>query len=83
MAAMAIMAVPKKCDALTNTVYYDWPNTWQIVRDLMPSAAMFSDVGPDFRWVGNEHGFAGEPCWSTINVGDGVPGNTKSQPQPR
>lgn len=63
---------------IDNLVYYDWKNTWQIVRDLMPLAVMFSDVGPDFRWVGNEDGFAGEPCWATLNPGDGVPGNTKA-----
>ena len=63
---------------IDNRTYYDWKNTWQIVRDMMPMAVMFSDVGPDFRWVGNEHGFAGEPCWATLNPGDGTPGNTKA-----
>jgi alpha-L-fucosidase len=63
---------------IDNRTYYDWPNTWQIVRDLMPMAVMFSDVGPDFRWVGNERGFAGQPCWATLNPGDGVPGNTRA-----
>ena len=42
--------------------YYDWQNTWQIERDLQPGACMFSDVGPDVRWVGNEKGLAGETC---------------------
>jgi alpha-L-fucosidase len=28
---------------------------------------IFSDAGPDIRWVGNENGFAGETCWATIN----------------
>jgi len=63
---------------IDNKVYYDWKTTWQIVRDLMPMAVMFSDVGPDFRWVGNERGIAGETCWATINAGDGVPGNTSA-----
>ncbi len=63
---------------IDNRTYYDWPNTWKLVRQLMPMAVMFSDVGPDFRWVGNERGIAGEPCWATINVGDGSPGNTKA-----
>ncbi len=45
--------------------YYDWPNTWSIVRELAPDAIMFSDVGPDIRWVGNEAGYAGDPCWAT------------------
>jgi alpha-L-fucosidase len=28
---------------------------------------MFSDVGPDVRWCGNESGTAGDPNWSTID----------------
>lgn len=63
---------------IDNRTYYDWKNTWSIVRELMPMAVMFSDVGPDFRWIGNERGFAGEPCWATLNPGEGVPGNTKA-----
>jgi alpha-L-fucosidase len=27
---------------------------------------IFSDVGPDIRWVGNERGEAGETCWATF-----------------
>lgn len=45
--------------------YYDWPNTWKLERQLQPDAALFSDVGPDVRWVGNEKGIAGETCWAT------------------
>ena len=30
-------------------------------------ATVFSDAGPDLRWVGNERGLAGDPCWATIN----------------
>ena len=41
-------------------------------------AVMFSDAGPDFRWVGNERGIAGDPCWATLNPGDGTPGSTKA-----
>jgi alpha-L-fucosidase len=54
--------------------YYDWPNTWQVVRDLQPDAVMFSDGGPDVRWVGNEKGIAGDPSWSTLNRADFAPG---------
>jgi alpha-L-fucosidase len=53
---------------IDNRVYYDWTNTWQIVRQLMPNAVMFSDAGPDFRWVGNERGIAGDPCWATLDM---------------
>lgn len=61
----------RRIDART---FYDWPNTWQQVRELMPNAVMFSDVGPDVRWVGNEHGFAGDPCWATLSPDGGFPG---------
>lgn len=52
---------------IDNRTYYDWENTWKIVRELQPDACMFSDAGPDCRWVGNESGFAGDPCWATIH----------------
>ncbi|HVU17821.1 MAG TPA: alpha-L-fucosidase [Candidatus Didemnitutus sp.] len=60
---------------IDNTTYYDWPNTWKIVRTLQPDAVMFSDGGPDVRWVGNERGRAGEPCWATINAEGFFPGH--------
>jgi alpha-L-fucosidase len=60
---------------IDNRTYYDWPNTWQIVRKLMPPAVMFSDAGPDVRWVGNERGIAGDPCWATINAEGRYPGS--------
>lgn len=47
--------------------YYDWPNTWNLVRELQPDAVIFSDVGPDVRWVGNEKGFAAETSWATYD----------------
>lgn len=53
---------------IDNRTYYDWPNTWQIVRELQPFACMFSDAGPDFRWIGNERGIAGETCWATLDL---------------
>lgn len=54
--------------------YYDWATTWALVRRLQPDAMMFSDAGPDVRWIGNESGFAGETCWSTINADSIMPG---------
>ena len=54
--------------------YYDWPNTWRLVRRLQPDAMLFSDAGPDVRWVGNERGSAGATCWATSNREDFVPG---------
>jgi len=71
----------RKIDAST---YYDWPNTWKMVRELAPNAVIFSDVGPDVRWVGNEGGYAGDPCWATYTPhgptagGDPAPGLVQS-----
>ncbi|KAM1368467.1 hypothetical protein PS1_001796 [Malus domestica] len=49
-----------------NMSYYftDW---FSMVKELQSSINIFSDAGPDARWVGNEEGFAGSTCWSTIN----------------
>jgi len=46
---------------------YDWPRIWGTVRRLQPEAVIFSDAGPDVRWIGNETGSAGDPNWSTVN----------------
>ncbi|EPS66501.1 hypothetical protein M569_08278, partial [Genlisea aurea] len=50
-----------------NMTYYfgDWFST---VKELQSSINIFSDAGPNVRWVGNEKGHAGETCWSTINA---------------
>ena len=52
---------------IDRAAYYDWPNTWAIVRNLQPNALMFSDAGPDIRWIGNESGIAGETNWSMLD----------------
>jgi alpha-L-fucosidase len=54
--------------------YYDWQNTWQIVRRNQPDAVLFSAAGPDVRWVGNEKGLAGDPCWATFSARSLFPG---------
>jgi alpha-L-fucosidase len=46
--------------------YYDWSNTHKIIRKLQPNAVVFSDAGPDVRWVGNEKGYANKTTWSNI-----------------
>jgi alpha-L-fucosidase len=66
----------REARTIDNETYYDWDNTWQIVRQLQPDACIFSDAGPDVRWVGNEQGFAGDPCWSTINPEGIWPGHS-------
>jgi alpha-L-fucosidase len=65
--------------SIDNKTYYDWPGTIKLVRLLQPMACMFSDGGPDIRWVGNEDGVAGEPCWQTLNLRDFHPGNADTK----
>ena len=67
--------------------YYGWPQTWDLVRSLQPEAVIFSDVGPDIRWVGNERGIAGETCWATYDPvgedgGPASPGNVNAKASP-
>jgi alpha-L-fucosidase len=64
--------------------YYDWPATWALVRQLQPEAVIFSDVGPDVRWVGNEKGIAPETSWATFapvgeDGGVAAPGYVKTE----
>ncbi len=53
---------------------YDWPAFVGVVRECQSNAVIFSDGGPDVRWVGNERGFAGETCWSFLRRGEVYPG---------
>jgi alpha-L-fucosidase len=55
--------------------YYDWENTWAIVRELQPDAVIFSDAGPDIRWVGNESGLASPTNWSMLRREEFYPGS--------
>jgi alpha-L-fucosidase len=57
--ANAVRTVDKK-------TYYDWETTIALIRKLQPNAIIWSDNGPDARWVGNEHGFAYETTWSPL-----------------
>ncbi len=51
---------------IDRNTYYDWENTFALVKELQPNIFIFSDAGPDVHWIGNEKGFAGETFWSTI-----------------
>ncbi len=59
--------------------YYDWPTTIALVKELQPGVMIFSDAGPDIRWVGNEHGYAGESFWSVIDSDKLVIGGSDSK----
>jgi len=59
---------------IDNKTYYDWKNTHKIVRELQPDAVMFSDAGPDIRWVGNESGLGSPTNWSLLKRDEMYPG---------
>ena len=59
---------------IDNQSYYQWPEIWDCVRKLQPKAVILSDAGPDVRWVGNERGAAGIPCWYTMELERCYPG---------
>jgi alpha-L-fucosidase len=58
---------------------YDWPRYWGLVKRLQRDAVIFSDAGPDVRWIGNERGVAGDTNWSTMDPAavpyPGIPGD--------
>jgi alpha-L-fucosidase len=60
--------------ANAKNMQYDFKGYWKIIRQLQPDAVIFSDAGPDIRWVGNESGNAGQTCWSTIDTAGMAPG---------
>ena len=59
---------------IDNKTYYDWPNTHKIIRELQPNAVMFSDAGPDIRWVGNERGIGSLTNWCLLKKDEMYPG---------
>lgn len=54
-------------DPKSKNVTYYFTEWFSMVRELQSSINIFSDAGPDVRWVGNEKGYAGRTCWSLIN----------------
>ena len=50
---------------------YDWGLWAYTVRNLQPNAAIFGSRGAtpyaELRWIGNESGFAGNPCFATLD----------------
>ena len=55
----------------SNETPYDWGMWAYIVRNLQPEAVCFGSMGAtpyvEMRWVGNESGFAGDPCFATVD----------------
>lgn len=47
---------------------YDWGRYERTVRQLSPKTVVFSDIGPDIRWVGNEKGIAAKTNWNYLDT---------------
>lgn len=61
---------------IDRSTYYEWhEKTWPLVRQYQPMAMIFSDIGPDMRWVGNEKGYTAETSWATLTP-KGIDGGT-------
>lgn len=54
---------------IDRTTYYDWKNTYALIRKLQPKIVIWNDGGDrgDLRWVGTEDGYVGETNWSLLN----------------
>lgn len=57
---------------------YDFDRFVKVVRSAAPNTLIFSDIGPDIRWVGNEKGIAGTTNWNLLDtagftIGAGAP----------
>jgi alpha-L-fucosidase len=59
---------------IDNKTYYEWEKTTAMIRELQPNAVIFSDAGPDIRWVGTEEGWANETNWSIMRADEIYPG---------
>src|SRR5579871_4891827 len=57
---------------------YDWPAFIGVVRKYQPNAVIFSDAGPDIRWVGNEAGHADPTNWCLLRRDEFYPGTPRS-----
>jgi len=62
---------------IDRTTYYDWKNTYAMIRKLQPNIVIWNDGGDrgDLRWVGTEDGYVGETNWSLLNATGDVPWN--------
>ena len=74
---------------IDRTTYYGWDSTWtHLTRKMQPTANIFSDIGWDVRWVGNEKGHAAETSWATFTPAPpkgksvAVPGQNNDEENP-
>lgn len=46
---------------------YMFKKWFALTHELQAKINIFSDAGPDVRWVGDENGYCGSTCWSMMN----------------
>ena len=65
----------KETRRIDRKTYYDWQNTYKLIRKLQPNIVIWNDGGDrgDLRWVGTEAGYVGETNWSLLNATGDVP----------
>jgi len=60
------------------------PDMLPILKLFQPKAIVFQGPAASIRWIGNEDGMAGYPCWATVKqseaAGNGDPEGTVWQP---
>ena len=54
---------------------YNWDRFKKTVTTVSPKTVVFSDVGPNIRWVGNEKGIAGKTNWNYLDTIGFTPGH--------
>jgi alpha-L-fucosidase len=47
---------------------YDFARFEKTLRAIAPNTCVFSDIGPDIRWAGNEKGVAGKTNWDLLDT---------------
>jgi|GEM_PF-888651 len=47
---------------------YAWHRFEATMRAIAPNTPIFSDIGPDIRWVGNEKGIAARTNWDLLDT---------------
>jgi alpha-L-fucosidase len=58
---------------------YMYDAWFALIHQLQQRVVIFSDAGPDTRWVGDEAGIAGYTCWSLFNKSSVTIGETISE----
>ncbi|GAV66475.1 Alpha_L_fucos domain-containing protein [Cephalotus follicularis] len=56
---------------------YFFDSWFSLIHQHQPAATIFSDAGPDSRWIGDEAGVAGSTCWSLFNRSAAKIGDTE------